>query len=176
MPSKRRIGILTGGGDVPGLNVAIKAVVMRAQNHDIEVVGLRRGWASLLNLNPDDPSSSEKWLMPLSPENVRTIDRTGGTILHTSRTNPSNVKPGEVPRALIAEVPFDVERVCGFLTADRDNSPSNYAIVTVSEGAHPKGGSIVESGEADAYGHRKLGGIGQFLSEEIKTRTKVNIM
>ena len=56
MPNKRRIGILTGGGDVPGLNVAIKAVVMRAQNHDIEVVGLRRGWASLLNLNPDDPA------------------------------------------------------------------------------------------------------------------------
>src|SRR5438045_9223315 len=83
MPGKRRIGILTGGGDVPGLNVAIKAVVMRAQNHDIEVVGLRRGWASLLNLNPDDPASSEKWLMPLTPDWVRTIDRTGGTVLHT---------------------------------------------------------------------------------------------
>jgi 6-phosphofructokinase 1 len=82
----------------------------------------------------------------------------------------------DVHRALISEVPFDVERVCGFLQDDRSKSPSNYAIVTVSEGAHPKGGSIVETGEADAYGHRKLGGIGQFLSEEIKSRTKVNIM
>ena len=103
MPSKRRIGILTGGGDVPGLNVAIKAVVSRAQNHDIEVIGLRRGWASLLNLNPEDPSTLEKWTMPLSPERVRTIDRTGGTVLHTSRTNPSNVKPGDVPAHVRAE-------------------------------------------------------------------------
>src|SRR5260370_38231165 len=78
MPSKRRIGILTGGGDVPGLNVAIKAVVMRAQNHDIEAVGLRRGWASLLNLNPDDPTTTEKWLMPLTPHRVRAHHSTGG--------------------------------------------------------------------------------------------------
>ena len=89
MVSKRRIGILTGGGDVPGLNVAIKAVVMRAQAHNIEVLGLRRGWASLMNLNPDDPATRDNWLIPLPPERVRTIDRTGGTILHTSRTNPS---------------------------------------------------------------------------------------
>src|SRR5207237_7046356 len=97
MAGKRRIGILTGGGDVPGLNVAIKAVVTRAQPHNIEVVGLRRGWASLLHLNPGDPGSLEQWTMPLTPERVRTIDRTGGTILHTSRSNPSNLKPGDVP-------------------------------------------------------------------------------
>jgi 6-phosphofructokinase 1 len=300
MASKRRIGILTGGGDVPGLNVAIKAVLNRAQNRDIEVLGLRRGWASLLNLNPDDPATLEQWTMPLSLERVRTIDRTGGTILHTSRTNPGNVKPSEVPatvraedqspnakgtidctrhalrvvewlgleaivpiggddtlsygqrlhsegfqvvaipktmdndvfgtdycigfstavtrsveaitafrtsvgsherigvvelfgrnsgetslfaayladvdRAVISEVPFEVERLCNQLIEDRGRNPSHYAILTVSEGAHPKGGSIVETGEADAYGHRKLGGVGQFLSEEIKNRTGVNIM
>src|SRR5438094_6321460 len=97
MATKRRIGILTGGGDVPGLNVAIKAVVTRAQPHDIEVLGLRLGWASLLHLNPEDPGTLEKWTTPLSPERVRTIDRTGGTVLHTSRTNPGNVNPGDVP-------------------------------------------------------------------------------
>src|SRR5687767_15200095 len=103
MPSKRRIGILTGGGDVPGLNVAIKAVVTRAQNHDIEVLGLRRGWQSVLQINPDDPSSLEKTTMALPLERVRTIDRSGGTILHTSRTNPSNVKPEDVPAHIRAE-------------------------------------------------------------------------
>jgi ATP-dependent phosphofructokinase / diphosphate-dependent phosphofructokinase len=297
---KRRIGILTGGGDVPGLNVAIKAVVNRAQNHNIEVIGLRRGWAGLLNFNPDDPSCREHMTIPLNVERVRTIDRTGGTILHTSRTNPSNVKPGDVPpfvraedqeinargtvdctrhvlrvtealnlealiaiggddtlsfashmhqqgfqivaipktmdndvfgtdycigfstavtrsveaitafrtnvgsherlgivelfgrnsgetslfvahladvdRAVISEVPFDLEALAQFLVDDRARNPSNYAIVTISEGAHLKGGSIMESGEADAYGHRKLGGIGAFLAEELKLRTRVNTM
>jgi len=106
---KRRIGILTGGGDVPGLNVAIKAVVSRAQNHDIEVLGLRRGWQSVLHINPDDPSTLEKTTVPLPAERVRTIDRSGGTILHTSRTNPSNVKPEDVPSFVRAEdqVPND---------------------------------------------------------------------
>ncbi|HLB49686.1 MAG TPA: 6-phosphofructokinase, partial [Anaerolineales bacterium] len=88
MTAKRRLGILTGGGDVPGLNVAIKAVVARAQAHDIEVVGLRRGWMSVIAINPDDSTTLDHWTMPLTMERVRTIDRTGGTILHTSRTNP----------------------------------------------------------------------------------------
>jgi len=298
--AKRKIGILTGGGDVPGLNVAIKSVVMRARNQEIEIVGLRRGWGSLMGLNPDDPATLEQWTMPLNVDRVRTIDRTGGTILHTSRTNPGNVKPGEVPahvraedqgpnakgtidctkhslrvlewlgleaiipiggddtlsygqrlhtegfqvvaipktmdndvfgtdycigfstavtrsveaitafrtnvgsherigvvelfgrnsgetslfvayladvdRALISEVPFDLDRVCKFIVEDRARNPSNYAIVTVSEGAHPKGGGVMETGEADAYGHKKLGGVGQLVSEEIKSRTGINIM
>jgi len=298
--AKRKIGILTGGGDVPGLNVAIKAAVMRARGQDIEFVGLRRGWGSLMGLNPDDPSTLEQWTMPLSAERVRTIDRTGGTVLHTSRTNPGNVKPADVPahvraqdqgpnakgtvdctkhslrvlewlgleaiipiggddtlsygqrlhqegfqvvaipktmdndvfgtdycigfstavtrsveaitafrtnvgsherigvvelfgrnsgetslfvayladvdRALISEIPFEMDKVCNFIVEDRARNPSNYAIVTVSEGAHPKGGGVMETGEADAYGHRKLGGVGTFVSEEIKSRTGINIM
>ena len=297
---KRRIGILTGGGDVPGLNVAIKAVVSRAQNHDIEVLGLRRGWQSVLQINPDDPSTLDQASMPLPAERVRTIDRTGGTILHTSRTNPSNVKPGDVPahvrpndqapndkgtidctghvlrvleflgmeaiipiggddtlsyasrlhhegfqvvaipktmdndvfgtdycigfstavtrsveaitafrtnvgsherigvvelfgrnsgetslfvayladvdRALISEIPFDMEKVANFAIEDREHNPSHYAIITISEGAHLKGGDIMQKGDADAYGHQKLGGIGAFVSEELKLRTKVNTM
>ena len=300
MSPKRRIGILTGGGDVPSLNVAIKAVVNRAQNHDIEVVGVRRGWAGLLNLDPDDPGAQAQWLMPLSLDRVRTIDRTGGTILHTSRTNPAKVKPAEVPdfvreadrqaapggmvdctphilrvleqlglealipiggddtlsyasrlhhegfrvvaipktmdndvfgtdyclgfstavtrsvetitafrtnvgsherigvvelfgrnsgetslfaayladvdRAIISEVPFDIDRLIRFLLEDRAKNPSNYAIMTISEGAHPKGGTVLESGETDAYGHKKLGGIGSVVAEEIKKRSGVNIM
>jgi 6-phosphofructokinase 1 len=300
MTSKRRIGVLTGGGDVPGLNVAIKAIVSRAAQHSIEVVGIRRGWMGLLGFNPDDPSHTEKWTLPLTAERVRTIDRTGGTILHTSRTNPSNVKPSEAPehvaegerapnskgtvdctrhvmrvidhlqldalipiggddtlsyasrlhhegvqivaipktmdndvfgtdycigfstavtrsveaitafrtsvgsherigvvelfgrnsgetslfaaylsdvdRAVISEVPFDFERLINFLKDDRTRNPSNYAMVTISEGATFVGGSIVESGEADAYGHRKLGGIGQLLAQEIKARSGINIM
>jgi 6-phosphofructokinase len=296
----RRIGILTGGGDVPGLNVAIKAVVARAQIHDIEVIGLRRGWMSVLQIDPDVPATLDKWTMPLTTERVRTIDRTGGTILHTSRTNPGNVKPEEVPahvreseraptakgtidctahslrvlqalkldalipiggddtlsyasrlhqegfqvvaipktmdndvfgtdycigfstavtrsveaitafrtnvgsherigivelfgrnsgetslfvahladvdRAAISEVPFDIGRLCNFLIEDRARNPSNYAILTISEGAQFKGGTIIEDGQVDAYGHKKLGGIGSMVSEEIKRRTKINIM
>jgi len=298
--AKRRMAILTGGGDVPGLNVAIKAVVNRAAQRDIDVLGIRRGWMGLLQIDPDDPDTLEKWTMPLTPERVRTIDRTGGTILHTSRTNPANVKPGEVPafvreqdraagpkdtldctrhvlrvldflgvealipiggddtlsyaarlhhegfqvvaipktmdndvfgtdycigfstavtrsvdaitairtsvgsherigvvelfgrnsgetslfaaylsdvdRAIISEVPFDIERLVAFLVEDRKRNPSNYAIMTISEGAHPVGGTILESGAEDAYGHKKLGGIGAVVADEIKRRSGINII
>ena len=92
-----KIGILTGGGDVPGLNPCIKAVVNRAVDHGHEVVGIRRGWGGLLLVNRDDPQSIEQYIMPLSHNEVRTIDRTGGTVLHTSRTNPGKVKPNDVP-------------------------------------------------------------------------------
>ena len=300
MSAIRRIGVLTGGGDVPGLNVAIKAVATRALDHNIEVLGLRRGWLSLLHINPDDPASLGACTMPLPAERVRTFDRTGGTILHTSRANPSNLSPSDVPafvrdadrvptaagrvdctrhvlraleflgldalipiggddtlsfasrlhdagvkivaipktmdndvfgtdyclgfstavtrsvdaitafrtsvgsherigvvelfgrnsgqtslyaahladvdRAIISEVPFDLERLARFLVDDRRRNPSNYAIMTISEGAHPKDGPVVESGDVDDYGHRKLGGIGYFVAEDIKRTTGVNIM
>jgi ATP-dependent phosphofructokinase / diphosphate-dependent phosphofructokinase len=295
MTKKRRIGILTGGGDVPGLNVAIKAVVTRAQDHNIEVVGLRRGWHSVVGINPDDPKTINELTENLPPMRVRTIDRTGGTFLHSSRTNPSNMKPEDIPdyiaesdrvlkddgrvdvtahtlkvlealqldalipiggddtlsyaarlheegvtvvaipktmdndvfgtdycigfstavtrsienitavrtvcgsherigvvelfgrnsgetalfaayladvdRAIISEVPFDLDKLIEFLKKDRANNPSHYAIMTISEGAHLEGGEIVQSGEADAYGHQKLGGIGKIVSEEIKKRS-----
>jgi 6-phosphofructokinase 1 len=298
--ARRRIGILTGGGDVPGLNVAIRAVVTRAEDRDIEVVGLRRGWKGPMAINPDDPTTVEEETMPLTPRRVRTIDRTGGTILHSSRTNPGNMKPDDVPdyvraedrvekpngridctrhvlrvleflgmeaiipiggddtlsygarlheegfqavaipktmdndvfgtdycigfstavtrsvdaitairtsvgsherigvvelfgrnsgetslfaaylanvdRAIISEVPFDMEKLIHFLVQDRKNNPSNYAIMTISEGAHPIGGDIVQGGEADAYGHQKLGGIGTIVAAEIKRRAGINII
>jgi 6-phosphofructokinase len=90
--AKRRIGILTGGGDVPGLNSVIKGVVYRGTENDCEVVGIRRGWEGLTHLNLDDPASRERYVLPLSRDNTRTIDRYGGTILHSTRTNPSKMK------------------------------------------------------------------------------------
>src|SRR3954470_1468758 len=87
-----RIGILTGGGDVPGLNSVIKSVVYRAQENDCEVIGIRRGWEGLTHVNLEDPASKSRYILPLSRENTRTIDRTGGTFLHSSRTNPAKMK------------------------------------------------------------------------------------
>src|SRR5262249_62088457 len=85
---KRRIGTRTGGGDVPGLNSVIKTVTYRSSETDIEVLGLRRGWEALTHLNLEDPNSRRRYVMPLDRENTRPIDRRGGTVLHSSRTNP----------------------------------------------------------------------------------------
>src|ERR1041385_4455538 len=89
---RRRIGILTGGGDVPGLNSVIKEVVYRGTENDCEVFGIRRGWEGLTHVNLDDPESQKQYIRPLSRENTRTIDRFGGTVLHTTRTNPSKMR------------------------------------------------------------------------------------
>jgi 6-phosphofructokinase len=292
-----RIGILTGGGDVPGLNAAIKAVVLRAAEHGHEVLGLRRGWAGLLHINPDDPASVDAYTQPLDPAWVRTIDRFGGTVLHTSRTHPGKVKADAVPeflqppagieppydftrhalgvldalgidvlipiggddtlsyglrlheegvpviaipktmdndvhgtdycigfstavtrgvqfihnlrtstgsheriavvelfgrysgetslvtaylaavdRAVISEVPVEIDRLAEFLVADRAVNPSNYSMVTISEGAVIEGGEMALRGEADAYGHRKLGGIGDQLGSMLKSLTGLDII
>ena len=88
----RRIGILTGGGDVPGLNSVIKEVTYRSTENNREVIGIRRGWEGLTHLNLQDPNSQTHYVMPLNRENTRTIDRFGGTVLHSSRTNPSKMK------------------------------------------------------------------------------------
>src|SRR5271163_3239555 len=90
--AKRRIGILTGGGDVPGLNSVIKGVVYRGTENDCEVIGIRRGWEGLTHLNLDDKASTDHYVWPLTREDTRTIDRYGGTILHSTRTNPSKMK------------------------------------------------------------------------------------
>ncbi|HET9816789.1 MAG TPA: 6-phosphofructokinase [Xanthobacteraceae bacterium] len=89
--AKKRIGILTGGGDVPGLNSVIKTVTYRSSENDIEVIGLRRGWEALTHLNVDDAESRRRYVMPLDRENTRIIDRRGGTVLHSSRTNPAKM-------------------------------------------------------------------------------------
>src|ERR1039458_7609295 len=111
----KRIGILTGGGDVPGLNSVIKTVVYGGSEIGCEVIGIRRGWEGLTHVNLQDPASRTRYVLPLNRENTRTIDRegrgsrsryvrplkrqtprttarTGGTYLHSSRTNPSKMK------------------------------------------------------------------------------------
>jgi 6-phosphofructokinase len=88
----KRIGILTGGGDVPGLNSVIKTVVYRGSEIGCEVIGIRRGWEGLTHVDLRDPASRTRYILPLNRENTRTIDRTGGTYLHSSRTNPSKMK------------------------------------------------------------------------------------
>lgn len=292
-----RIGVLTGGGDVPGLNPCIKTLVYGAIDRGFDVVGIRRGWAGLLDYNLGSSDAQVDCVRPLGKSDVRTIDRTGGTFLHTSRTNPGRVKPNDVPqflqsqaegdgpfdftphvlqvidrlgldwlvpiggddtlsyaqrlsregvrvvavpktmdndvygtdycigfstavsrsvqfihqlrtstgsheriavielfgrncgetsllsaylagvdRAIICEVPFDPELLASYLLEDKAGNSSNYAMVTVSEGARMVGGEVVEHGEADAYGHRKLGGIGLATGDALKRLTGQDII
>ncbi len=298
----KTIGILTGGGDVPGLNPAIKSVAMSAFDAGYKMVGIRRGWGGLLQYNLDEPSTHDYYVKNLTKDDVRTVDRSGGTFLHTSRTNPQKVKAGDIPgflknsklgkpldkdgttdytahvlsvlehlgidvlvtiggddtlsfsvrlnkegfpvvgipktmdndvfgtdycigfstavtrsvdfitnmrtsvgsherigvvelfgrnsgetslisaylsyvdRAIISEVPFNIEKLANFLLEDKRNNPSNYCMMTISEGGIMEGGDIVESGEADAYGHRKLGGVGEQTAAMIKKLTGQNTM
>jgi 6-phosphofructokinase len=98
MTSSKRIAILTGGGDVPGLNAVIKSVVYRATEAGYDVLGLRRGWEALTHVQPSVPGGGANgYLRPLDRDNTRTIDRTGGTILHTSRTNPRKMRGAALP-------------------------------------------------------------------------------
>jgi 6-phosphofructokinase 1 len=284
------IGILTGGGDVPGLNVVIKGVVYRATTDGHNVTGIRLGWKGLTDLNFDDPKSVERYILPLTRENTRRIDRTGGTFLHTSRTNPSKMKklpdflsnsdPGEPPydmtprvlanleklgldslvaiggddtlsyaavlnskgfnvvgipktmdndvrnteycigfstavsrameaiqrqrttvgshervgifrvfgrdagytalytayvtsiRCGIPEHEFDLNKMINLIMTDKQNNPSNYALVILSEGARWKGYEIKEYGEPDAFGHRKKFSVAEAFSDEVIARTK----
>jgi len=287
----RRIGILTGGGDVPGLNSAVRALTMRAVDDGNEVLGIRRGWGGLLEIDPSNPESAA--VLPLDRERVRTVDRYGGTFLHTSRVNPERVRHSELPanlksslrqgegkldvtdyvlrvlealrldalvaiggddtlsyaarlhkegfpvvaipktmdndvpgtdycigfstaitrsinflialrtpagsheriavielfgrycgetalftgylasadRTVISEVPCDIEKLARFLCDDQDRNPSHYSILVLSEGAVIKGGELVVKGEPDAYGHLKLGGVGDLFGAELKRIT-----
>ena len=102
MAGIRRIGILTGGGDVPGLNSVIKSVTYRATEMGMEVIGIRRGWEGLTHLRPGGEPDPD-YVRPLNRTNTRTIDRTGGTWLHTSRTNPARMKRESLPQWLSTE-------------------------------------------------------------------------
>jgi len=102
------IGILTGGGDVPGLNSVIKSVVYRGAEIGCEVIGIRRGWEGLTHVDLNDPASRARYILPLNRENTRTIDRTGGTYLHSSRTNP--IKIAKLPPVLQGQ-PFEARQV-----------------------------------------------------------------
>ncbi len=293
MPSKGTIAILTGGGDVPGLNPAIRAVTIRALREGYRVLGIRRGWAGLVDLVPDKEADNTPHVQELTHDVVNRAGRTGGTFLHTSRTRPSHLPQAVVPphlkgryteeindvtpavldnleflgidylipiggddtlsyghrldaagmkvvaipktmdndvpgtdycigfstcvtrtielthalrttagsherflvievfgryagytallptmagaadRCLIPEQPFDIDLLTELLTEDRDQHPSNYAVVLVSEGARmtSQNEMAFESQEADQYGHKKLGGIGDRVASELKARS-----
>jgi ATP-dependent phosphofructokinase / diphosphate-dependent phosphofructokinase len=284
--------VLTGGGDVPGLNAVLQTLAERLTGAGCELLGLRRGWAALLNVRPGEPSGESEWVLPLDRRRTRRIESSGGTLLHTSRLDPSRLTLHQVPeplreglgsadregafdltprvleaidflrldaivavggdgtlsyalrlhregvpviavpktmdndvhgtdyaigfstavsrsvrfieelrttagshervlivelfgrysgepclltsylasvdRALIAEVPYEEERIAELILRDRLQSPSRYAILTVAEGAHPRGGQPLERGEADAAGHRKVGGIGALLADRLE--------
>ena len=286
------IGILTGGGDVPGLNPAIRAVTIRAIREGYQVIGLRRGWAGIMDLIRDRTADNSYNYQILTEDIVNKAGRTGGTFLHTSRTRPTHVKKEDVPeqykdiytddvndltpevlknleflgidflipiggddtlsyavhlykqgvnvigipktmdndvpgtdycigfstcvtrtiemtnalrtsagsherflvievfgryagftamlptmagaanRCVIPEHKFDIELLTQLLAEDRYKNPSRYAIVLVSEGSMFEGGEMVfEDSTTDAYGHKKLGGIGDLVAEELKTRS-----
>ena len=142
----KNIGILTGGGDVPGLNVVIKGVVYRATTDGHNVTGIRLGWKGLTDLNFDDPKSVERYILPLTRENTRRIDRTGGTFLHTSRTNPSKMKkfpdfidpaeyPGPPPYDMTARVLKNLEKLgLDSLVAIGGDDTLSYAAVLDKKG------------------------------------------
>ena len=106
--ANKRIGILTGGGDVPGLNSVIKSVVYRGAETEFEVIGIRRGWEGLTHVDINDSASKARYVVPLNRENTRTIDRTGGTFLHSSRTNPAKMK--KLPEVLQGQT-FETKEV-----------------------------------------------------------------
>ena len=283
------IGILTGGGDVPGLNPAIRAVTIRALREGYQVVGLRRGWAGLVEMVRENDYDNSDNFQILSEEIVNRAGRTGGTFLHSSRTNPAKVKKSALPphlaqaytadssdltpevlknldwlgvnylipiggddtlsygvrlyqegvkvvaipktmdndvpgtdycigfstavtrtiqmtndlrtsagsherflvlevfgryagftamlptmagaanRCVIPEYKFDIERLTELLVADRRHNPSHYSVVLVSEGAMFEGGEMIfEKQTKDAFGHKKLGGIGELVADKLQ--------
>src|SRR6266511_186891 len=102
------IGILTGGGDVPGLNPAIRAVTIRATREGYKVIGIRRGWAGLIDVIRDSQADNSNNFQVLTEEIVNRAGRTGGTFLHTSRTNPAKVRRDRLPPMLQEKYTADV--------------------------------------------------------------------
>ena len=274
---------------MPGLNPAIRAITVRALREGYRVIGVRKGWEGMIRINRDRPVEEQDYCQVLNAQMINMVGRTGGTFLHTSRTQPSKVKQKAVPAALqkkysqdvndltpeviqnlnhlgidhlipiggddtlsyafrlheegfpvvaipktmdndvagtdyclgfstcvtrtielvnqlrtsagsherflvvevfgryagfsallpamagagnrciIPEHPFDMERLAEILSEDRRRNPSKYAIVIVSEGAmFAEGGMVFEGEEADAYGHKKLGGIGDQVGGRLK--------
>ncbi|HUS39900.1 MAG: ATP-dependent 6-phosphofructokinase [Pirellulales bacterium] len=146
--SKGTIAILTGGGDVPGLNPAIRGVTYRALREGYRVLGIRRGWAGLVDLNRDDPTSRNEFVLELTEDGVNRAARTGGTFLHTSRTRPSALPYAVVPPHLretyreekndvTAEVLKNLEALgVDFLIAIGGDDTLSYALRLHQEGVN----------------------------------------
>ncbi|MDA0194885.1 MAG: 6-phosphofructokinase [Bacteroidetes bacterium] len=141
MGSKGIIGILTGGGDVPGLNPAIRGVTLRAIREGYEVVGIRRGWGGLVNLIPDKNADNTENIRKLSADVVNRASRTGGTFLHSSRTNPAKLTKASVPDHLKDKYTDDTNDVTADMLKNLEFLGIDYLI--------PIGGDDTLS-----YGHR----------------------
>jgi ATP-dependent phosphofructokinase / diphosphate-dependent phosphofructokinase len=289
MSNKKTIAILTGGGDVPGLNPAIRAITIRAIREGYRVIGLRRGWAGVMEIIRDKKADNSNNYIELTENIVNKAGRTGGTFLHSSRTRPSHLPKNAVPehlkdkydkefndltpevlknlnflnidflipiggddtlsyavrlykegvklvaipktmdndvpgtdycigfstcvtrtihmtntlrtsagsherflvlevfgryagftamlptmagaanRCVIPEYEFNIEKLAELMTEDRNQNPSKYSVVLVSEGAKFAGSEMVfKEAEKDQYGHAKLGGIGDLVSDKLK--------
>src|SRR5438093_1292272 len=164
--TKGAIAILTGGGDVPGLNPAIRAITIRALREGYRVVGIRRGWAGLVDYVPDKNTDNSENVQELSEATVNRAGRTAATSFPPLRPTIA----GAADRCVIPEHPVDVERLTELLAYDRNRNPSRYSVVLVSEGATLKShdGMSFESEETDMFGHRKLGGIGDAIAAALK--------
>jgi 6-phosphofructokinase 1 len=147
---KSTIGILTGGGDVPGLNPAIRAVTIRALREGHRVIGIRRGWGGLVDIVPDKDADNSKHVQVLTEEGVNRAGRTGGTFLHTSRTRPSHLPKVTVPPHLQDKYQSDVNDITDEILTNLDFLGIDYLIPiggddTLSYGAvlHERGVPVV---------------------------------
>ena len=135
------IGILTGGGDVPGLNPAIRAVTVRALREGHRVIGIRRGWGGLVDIVPDKDADNSQNVLVLTEELVNRAGRTGGTFLHSSRTRPSHLPKAAVPAHLQDQYTDDTNDVTDAIIKNLDFLGIDYLIPiggddTLSYGAH----------------------------------------
>ncbi len=128
MAGKGTIAILTGGGDVPGLNPAIRAITIRALRDGYRVIGLRRGWAGLVDLVPDDEADNSENMIDLTEDIVNRAGRTGGTFLHTSRTRPTHLPKGAVPEHLRSRYTQDINDVTPDMLKNIEWLGINYLI------------------------------------------------
>jgi 6-phosphofructokinase len=138
---KSTIGILTGGGDVPGLNPAIRAVTIRALREGHRVIGLRRGWGGLVDIIPDKDADNSAYATVLTEEVVNRAGRTGGTFLHSSRTRPSHLPQALVPPHLRGKYQDDINDITDDVLTNLDFLGIDYLIPiggddTLSYGAH----------------------------------------
>jgi 6-phosphofructokinase len=122
------IGILTGGGDVPGLNPAIRAVTIRALREGYKVIGIRRGWAGLVDVVRDKKADNSKNYQELTEDVVNRAGRTGGTFLHTSRTNPARIKNDRLPEHLREQYPNEVDDITPEILKNLDFLGIDYLI------------------------------------------------
>jgi len=148
--SQRTIGILTGGGDVPGLNPAIRAVTLRALRAGFRVLGIRRGWAGLVDFVPDKDADNSPHVQLLTEDIVERAGRTGGTFLHTSRTRPSHLPGSIVPEHLrdkyteeINDVTPDVLKNLEFLGIDYLIPIGGDDTLSYAERLHEEGVKVV---------------------------------